>query len=164
MTGEEANDTLARRGAPSYLIRFSENKQKYILSLVTNENKFEHYALSEVNQQYALDGADENFPTIDTLLQYYQHKPIDPDKPNTCLGRPCYKKPRMENSPWPTYQSRPLMQTVREEPSQSEVAMQTLVETNKDLIRLLEERIAKQDQMFEKISEKLADKSSCVIS
>lgn len=163
MTGEEATEALKLAGgAPAYLIRFSRQKKKLILSLVTGEDTFEHYGLSKENNQYVLDGAETTFPSIDALLEYYQNTPIDPTKPNTCVGRPCLREPNMEpltSRRQSLRQNRQPLQTVREEPTQSEVMMQSLVETNKELMKLLQERCAKQDEMLERMSRK-----SCSIS
>lgn len=192
ITGEEANEALRRRGAPSYLMRFSEIKQKHILSLATGEDTFEHYGLSEENHQYTLDRANKSFSSIDELLEYYENAPIDPTKPNTHIGRPCFKD-LGTNNPQPTHRRPTLrqpMQTVREEPAQSEMMIQSIVletnkslmetnknlvesnkdlmETNKNLVKFVEERCAKQDEMYEKMSERMAERMAernvCVIS
>lgn len=88
ITGEEAEQKLSRSKGPSYLIRFSNNNNRYVLSIKTDMNIYKHYGLTEENQQYRLDVAYNSFPTIDALLEHYKNTPIDPTEPNTCLGKP----------------------------------------------------------------------------
>lgn len=83
---------------PCYLIRFSDNNQKYVLSIMAENTEgqfiFLDYELviDSQNDYYEVKDSGKNFQSIDKLLNYYEHNSLHVVTPN--IGIQCPTRTR----------------------------------------------------------------------
>ena len=101
MSSGEAEKHLRRCRGNCYLIRYSESKQSYILSVVRRDDEYpiphiQHYKLIitrvDGNNVYEIEGSKKQFSDISELLEFYQTHPLT--RSNLTIGDP-YVKPRV---------------------------------------------------------------------
>ena len=106
LTGRQANYVLRKCGGTCYLLRYSENKKAFVLSvLIRNDNdsddseafhtNFANFKLKitkgdDDQNIYEIDGSEERFQNINELLKCYSTTPLSPAVTN--IGRPCTKR------------------------------------------------------------------------
>ena len=102
MSSDKAEKHLRRCSGNCYLIRYSESKQSYILSVVRRDDEYpipdiQHYKLIITrvngNSVYEIEGSNEQFSDISDLLEFYQINPLT-FSVNCTIGN-AYVKPRV---------------------------------------------------------------------
>ncbi len=92
MTGENPEEIMRKMKEPCYLTRFSENHNRYVLSLMIKDKKgfeFMHIPLiiNDEESKYEIEGTNNPFRSVNNMLGYYEHNNLDPTIPN--IGIPC---------------------------------------------------------------------------
>ena len=100
ISGREAEGRLKKCGGHCYLTRYSRIKLCYVLSVYEQRRQTKsvlmHFQITiEGNGELKIRGKGKTFPTIQSLLEYYQENRIDPNLKN--IGRP-YMKEDYEHS------------------------------------------------------------------
>ena len=92
--GEEAVRRLKLHGRHCYLTRYSECQKRYILSVYQRDkpnDTIRHFEIAkEINGNYKIEGKDEEFDSIEELLEHYEHTRIHPSLNN--IGENCTKE------------------------------------------------------------------------
>ena len=90
LTGQDASERLGQREGIFFLFRYSNERKKYILSVVDSDKEVEHIELEINNDEalYRLQGTEKIFPSVDRLVRYYQSHPLSASI--RTLGKPCY--------------------------------------------------------------------------
>ena len=96
ITGTEAELLLKRNGGNCYLTRFSENHERYILSVMIMGNLM-HYEIhiDNIEKKYGIDETDNEFNTVNEMLTFYESNPLSPGIEN--IGRCCLSEEAREN-------------------------------------------------------------------
>ena len=95
LTGKEAEDHLRSCGTNCYLIRYSQNQEKYVISVMRTdaEPAIQHYQVSirrgNDRPTYWIEGTEEWFTSVEELLKFYQKTPLT--RSNRTIGQVCVK-------------------------------------------------------------------------
>ena len=99
MTGRQADYVLRKCGGNCYLLRYSERKNAFVLSVLTknddedsDEAFYANFTLkitkgNDDTNIYEIDGTEERFESIYELLECYSIIPLSPTV--TSIGKPC---------------------------------------------------------------------------
>ena len=103
MTADKAEENLRRCSGNCYLIRYSESKRSYILSVVRRDAEhriphIQHYKLIITKEDgksrdsvYEIEGSEERFSDVTKLLKFYQSHPLT--RSNRTIGKAYVKPP-----------------------------------------------------------------------
>ena len=98
MTGAEAEHKLKRHRGNCYLIRYSNSKQHYVLSVLNiNAQKLTqeicHFKLNIRKEGdhnvYEIEGTEQEFTDISALLEFYRHDSLTHS--NCTIGEVCVR-------------------------------------------------------------------------
>ena len=79
MTGEEAEKQLKMSGIHCYLVRYSEKRKSYILSVYKEKPyTMKHFKIIVNDDIYKIEGKSMEFNGIEALRTYYENNRIDP--------------------------------------------------------------------------------------
>ena len=98
ITGREAESLLEKQGGSCYLLRYSKHKEHHVLSVQARDmHKFTlkrlHFKLNITKEGdhnvYEIDGSEEKFTDISSLLEYFQQTPLTRDRSKFTIGKAC---------------------------------------------------------------------------
>ena len=93
LRGEEAEERLKQQPVDSHLVRYSDNKEEYILTVlkrVDNGTICQHFVIKTLpppHNAYTVEGSDRIFQGASKMLKYFRKNPIT-YKING-IGKPC---------------------------------------------------------------------------
>lgn len=84
MNAKTAESTLRENGGTCYLLRYSENRQMYILSVMTKAQGGtmapHHFEIKitkkDTQNSYEIGGSEKKFISISKLLEFYESEPL----------------------------------------------------------------------------------------
>lgn len=94
MRSVETEEKLKQQSGDSHLIRYSESKGEYILSVSkrrANGHICQHFVVVDMANTYYVEGSDRPFYDADKLLDYFRRSPLSFEIDN--IGKPCRATP-----------------------------------------------------------------------
>ena len=91
MTGKEAVLKLKEHGGNCYLLRYSEVRKSLVITVLRGDEKKPFHFILNITKKdnrsiYEIEGTEEYFDNIDSLLAFYQDNPLTAII--TCIGEP----------------------------------------------------------------------------
>ena len=149
MTRKEAKSILDLAPDTGYITRFSEKREKYVLSVAyptsASKEKTAHFKITidDDVSSYALKGSGMSFPTIEDMLHFYEMNPVSPH-----LGSIGTAYSQMDITKWQEYEPKKNKEEKERQNKKGEEALKRQQAEEESLKQLEEKSVAHQEQLL----------------